>query len=651
MVAYNHGDFIEKAIESIMMQNSNFNYKLFIGEDNSTDKTRVICQSLKEKYPNKIELILHEKNIGSNPNGIFMYQKCLESGAKYIALCEGDDYWTDPYKLQKQVDFLEANPEYILSFHDAIIIGPDNQLLSSSYLSEENRIDLEQSDLKLNYRYVPTLTWCFRGHILNEILNSKQLPKAVLGDMYLLSILGNFGKAKYQSDIEIGAVHRFHNGGVWSLKTQAKRLKMYHSLCFQLEKYYKTSRDSAAQEHYKRLRLETIEKLLYCSVVERNNILILKSCFYYLIQLKVIIKPKKLFLLFKTVLKYLISSKTISEKVNILSKEEQFFSQRPKNYDSIKLFWDKIPLYCVDYYVYERYLMKYSNVFATEHGVLFTKKKVFKETFIFNDHVKNYTPKFYRKLLKQRSVLKISGKNNIVLYNYWSSNYFHWLIDDLPRLDAILNNVPNSPPVIVYIPDSAPQFVFDSLSHFNVSIFKFKLSNVLHFEEVMYCNTLSPSGFVHPNVKLLQNKFNLITEAKSDNSIVYISRKNSAVRFISNENKFIAALNNIGVHIVHTEKLSLFEQMSIFSKARIVISTHGAGLTNSIFMNGGSVIEIGSTDTNDHPNCFSNLASILNLDYYYIPIEYDKKKLHYTISNDEIELIIDIIKSEISLKT
>jgi capsular polysaccharide biosynthesis protein len=351
-----------------------------------------------------------------------------------------------------------------------------------------------------------------------------------------------------------------------------------------------------------------------------------------------------MFLSIKTILKYLTAKKTSIERENIISIEKQYFSQKPKNYESIKLHWDEIPYYFISYFVYERHLMKYRNVYATKHGVLFNRKKIFNETFIYKDHIKNYSHKFFKKILRKENIVNVIGKGNVNLYNYWSENFFHWFIDDLPRLEAILATTNNFQTINVYIPETAPHFVFESLSYFKVTIIKFKISEVLHFEEAMYTNTLSPSGLVHPNVKLLQNKFNLITGKKSDNSIVYISRKNSDVRFISNEENFTDALIDNGVKIIFTEKLSLVEQMSIFSAARIVISTHGAGLTNCLFMNGGTVIEIGSTDIKNHLYCFSTLASILNLEYYHIPIQYDEIKSHYIITNEEIQSIIDVIK-------
>ena len=113
MLTYNQEKFIEQCVESVMNQQANFEYKLFIGEDVSTDNTREICKRLKKKFPNKIELFLNDRNLGVNLNAKKVLEETFNSNAKYIALLEGDDYWTDPYKLQKQVDFLELNQDYI----------------------------------------------------------------------------------------------------------------------------------------------------------------------------------------------------------------------------------------------------------------------------------------------------------------------------------------------------------------------------------------------------------------------------------------------------------------------------------------------------------------------------------------------------------
>lgn len=109
VMTYNHELFIEQSLEGILMQKTNFDVEIVVGEDCSTDNTRKIVLNYANKYPGKFKLLLHKQNIGALANQNAVFQSCT---GKYIAFCEGDDYWTDPLKLQKQVDFLEANEDY-----------------------------------------------------------------------------------------------------------------------------------------------------------------------------------------------------------------------------------------------------------------------------------------------------------------------------------------------------------------------------------------------------------------------------------------------------------------------------------------------------------------------------------------------------------
>ncbi|MCX7638156.1 MAG: glycosyltransferase [Cyclobacteriaceae bacterium] len=106
LITYNHAKFIRQAIDSVLMQQVNFTWELIIADDYSTDGTREILLEYKRKHPEFIQLILQEKNVGPAQNWLDLITK---PKSKYIAYLEGDDYWTDPLKLQKQVDFLETN--------------------------------------------------------------------------------------------------------------------------------------------------------------------------------------------------------------------------------------------------------------------------------------------------------------------------------------------------------------------------------------------------------------------------------------------------------------------------------------------------------------------------------------------------------------
>jgi glycosyltransferase involved in cell wall biosynthesis len=130
MITYNHEKYIAQAIDSVLMQKSNFDYEIVIGEDCSTDRTREIVLEYKVKHPDKIKLLLQDKNVGMMPNFIETLRACT---GKYIAILEGDDYWTDTYKLQKQVDFLEINSDYGLVFTDATHLDEQTGKMITSY--------------------------------------------------------------------------------------------------------------------------------------------------------------------------------------------------------------------------------------------------------------------------------------------------------------------------------------------------------------------------------------------------------------------------------------------------------------------------------------------------------------------------------------
>ena len=209
MVTYNHEDYIEQAIESIVNQKANFLYKLFIGEDCSTDNTRQICIGLKEKYPDKIHLVLNERNVGASQNAQKIFNLCFNSGAKYVAMCEGDDYWTDPLKLQKQVDFLETNQEYVLTFHPVQILNTDGVLVEDFITKVPENYEYQET-LASGNNYIHTPSVLFRNIITSF---PPEFMLSPIGDYFLYMILTNHGKIKIMNDTM--AVYR-QGVGVWS---------------------------------------------------------------------------------------------------------------------------------------------------------------------------------------------------------------------------------------------------------------------------------------------------------------------------------------------------------------------------------------------------------------------------------------------------
>ncbi|NNL58140.1 MAG: glycosyltransferase, partial [Nitrosopumilus sp.] len=195
MVTYNHENYIEQAIESVMMQKTTFNYKLIIGEDCSTDSTRAICLKLKGKYPDKIELQLNEENLGHDKNGLVVYDLCYKSKATYIAMLEGDDYWMDPLKLQKQIDFLEDNVDYSLSFTRFKVKEDDDRSLKNDkighyFKNDETSIIFDFKKFETGwYGGLPTLV--FRAKSFNLKLTLKY---SYFRDVHLFTELLKKGK-------------------------------------------------------------------------------------------------------------------------------------------------------------------------------------------------------------------------------------------------------------------------------------------------------------------------------------------------------------------------------------------------------------------------------------------------------------------------
>ena len=124
-ITYNHEPYLRQSLDGILLQKVDFSYEIVVGEDYSTDHTRDILMEYKEKYPEKIKLLFREKNLGRPTLNV--YQTAMECQGKYLAFLEGDDYWTDDEKLQKQVDYLEGHSEYMAVTHACKVVGKEGE--------------------------------------------------------------------------------------------------------------------------------------------------------------------------------------------------------------------------------------------------------------------------------------------------------------------------------------------------------------------------------------------------------------------------------------------------------------------------------------------------------------------------------------------
>ena len=207
-ITYNQEKFIRQTLDGFVMQQTTFPFEVVISDDCSKDSTRQIIAEYKAKYPEMFRDVSPEKNMGSMEN--FFYSQEQAKG-KYIAMCEGDDYWIDPLKLQKQVDFLESHPDYVIVFHPVKVWIEEQQRFIKDTFTQEVAQTTTQLDLaNINYMHTPSVM--FRVHKeIYPIIHSfgHFLPDDYVGWM----LTAEYGKI-YRMDEEM-AVYRA-GVGIWS---------------------------------------------------------------------------------------------------------------------------------------------------------------------------------------------------------------------------------------------------------------------------------------------------------------------------------------------------------------------------------------------------------------------------------------------------
>jgi len=213
--AYNHGPYIKEALEGFIKQKTNFAFEVLVHDDASTDNTAEIIKEYEEKYPDIIKAVYQKENQYSKGIKVvktFLFPKVR---GKYIAPCEGDDYWTDPLKLQKQYDFMEANPEYSLCACSTVWLNMQtNKSEKRCMITESREISLEEIILEKNGRIFQYGTVFAKADIF---MNRPDWAYAFPAGDYALAIYSAIsGKVYMLSDTM--AVYRNHAKGSWTAR-------------------------------------------------------------------------------------------------------------------------------------------------------------------------------------------------------------------------------------------------------------------------------------------------------------------------------------------------------------------------------------------------------------------------------------------------
>lgn len=212
-ITYNHVNFIKQALDGFLMQKTNFPIEILVHDDASDDGTTEIIQSYVSKHPGKILPVYQKENQFSKGKRVIVDFLLDKIRGKYVAFCEGDDYWTDPYKLQKQVDFLEENPDFSVCFHPVMVKWEDKSLPDSIFPTSEyidNKNELTLDDL-LKKNFIQTNSVVYRWQLKREEWPTEEF----LPEDYLYHLIhAQKGKIGFLPDVM--AVYRKHPGGIWS---------------------------------------------------------------------------------------------------------------------------------------------------------------------------------------------------------------------------------------------------------------------------------------------------------------------------------------------------------------------------------------------------------------------------------------------------
>jgi glycosyltransferase involved in cell wall biosynthesis len=236
MITYNHAAYIAQAIESVLMQETDFEVELVIGDDCSTDETQTLLRNYARRFPGIIKLLLQEKNIGMQRNA---HKVTLACRGDYIAYLEGDDYWTASDKLLKQVRMLEADHSLALSHHRVSHYDESKKKITSEFPPQERRMITCGGQLLAEGNFIQTCSLLVRRKLIPKM--SEELLNLKMGDWPLCALVSQYGLISYID--ENMSTYRLHENSAWSSTNFKYReeasMEMIRTVAYSLNKEYR----------------------------------------------------------------------------------------------------------------------------------------------------------------------------------------------------------------------------------------------------------------------------------------------------------------------------------------------------------------------------------------------------------------------------
>lgn len=229
IIAYNHENFISQTLDGVLNQHTTFPLEVLVADDHSPDGTKQVIEEYADRFSGRLSVIERPRNLGMMLNLLDVLSKCR---GKYIAICEGDDFWIDNRKLQIQVDFLESNPDYAICFHQVQVVNEFGIALSEKLHANNQAIISDIQDLAKG-NFLSTLSCVFRNTFQDKETGQMRMPfwlsEVSIGDYCLHMLNARYGKVKYFPQT-MGA-YRMHQAGAWSLQNQTSRsIKLFDTL-------------------------------------------------------------------------------------------------------------------------------------------------------------------------------------------------------------------------------------------------------------------------------------------------------------------------------------------------------------------------------------------------------------------------------------
>ena len=263
LIAYNHELFIEQAVQGVLLQHTNFDYEIVVGEDCSTDRTLEILLQLREQNPDKIRLLTTHQNLGMIQNYIRTLKAC---NGEYVALLDGDDYWCAEDKLRKQVDFLDQHPDFAVCFHSVLRVDNNGVQQPKVMWPIQGKEIFDLSDL-VKFNFIPTCSALIRRESIKEIPIWAYSLNFL--DWLLFILAAEHGKIKFID--EVMSTYRVHSSGFWSSMDPINRMESRLQFFENLDPYLDYKYTNEIQRALKRLWRKLMDQLFERAILQGSE--------------------------------------------------------------------------------------------------------------------------------------------------------------------------------------------------------------------------------------------------------------------------------------------------------------------------------------------------------------------------------------------